>query len=116
MTNYRSDQLDRARIWGWFVYVVAEEGGAYSKIGTAANPKYRLESLRNGNPRPLVIAATWRLASRDEAFKLEKAALVAMGIGRSPGRDWVRTTPSKAIEAVERELVRLGFKMWVEAA
>lgn len=111
MSNYFSDQNDLGKRWGWHVYVVIEEGGAFVKIGTARSLAYRLDGLKNGNPRPLRVVKSWCLDSRPSALAVEKAALKACGAKRIAGRDWVMGNPESAIAAVEFAIERLGAKL-----
>ncbi len=111
MSNYFSDQNQLGKLWGWNVYVISEGGGEYVKIGTARSLLYRLDGLRNGNPRVLHIAKSWLLESRPAAFAVEKAALAACSGARLVGRDWVKCDAAAAIAAVEGAIVRLGVKL-----
>lgn len=110
MPNYKSDQMQLAAIYGWYVYVLAEEGGEYSKIGTAQRPQFRVGTIQNGNPRRLKIAMTWHMQRREDAFSIEVLALAMLGDARLPGRDWVHYDAIESIAAVRSAIVGLGIK------
>lgn len=106
-SNDFAAQTKLAKLHGWHVYVAYELEGPYTKVGTASNVKYRLSSLRNGNPRELVLYAVWRVSSRLEAFTLEREVLSRAEAKRVPGRDWVMLShrvSAKLVEAVASEL------------
>lgn len=106
----RSDLITISNKFGWHLYVLTEEGGEYSKIGTATNVKYRLAGLQNGNPRRLRIVGIWHLESRDAAFKVEIAALCRLGVARLKGRDWVKCEGEEARAAVLSVFRKLGIR------
>lgn len=108
--NYFSDQIKAGKLHGWHVYVIAEDGNEFSKIGTAFNLTYRLAGLKNGNPRPLRIARSWHLDSREAAYAVEKVALATCA-GRLPGRDWLDCAPEIAIAAVETAISNARAKL-----
>jgi hypothetical protein len=89
----------------WFVYVAFEYGADESgpcKIGTANDVKYRLAGLQNGNPRRLVIAATYKFGNRASALAVEKAIHAEFKESRLPNRDWFFIAPRALTEAIER--------------
>lgn len=94
--------LDRAH----FVYVLAEAGGedaGPTKIGTATNVAYRVDSLRGGNPRRLVIIETFALPSRDRALAVERAvkdSLTCVAVGR----DWLVEGSATVLDAIRKVL------------
>lgn len=98
MTNYKSDQIQHSRIHGWHVYLAEEKGGRFCKIGTAANPRYRVASLCNGNPRPIVLLRSWKM-QREQAFRIERAALEKLA-GRISNRDWAKCSRDEAAAAI----------------
>lgn len=107
MSNDKSHQLRLSEIYGWHVYLIVETGGDYCKIGTASRPKYRIESIQNGNPRILQPVAIWHVKSREAAFLVEADALLRLD-GRLRGRDWVKCNPSAAYDSVLAALTHLG--------
>ena len=103
--------MKRAELHGWHIYVVYELEGPYTKIGTAGTVAYRVASLRDGNPRKLEIYKSWRLSSRENAFKVERAALARAEAKRVPGRDWVLLSHNLAAKLVEGAATELEITM-----
>jgi hypothetical protein len=95
----KSDLHALSRIYGWYVYVLEEDDGAFSKIGTSARVDCRAIGLRGGNPRELFVMASWHFASRDLALRVERLALESCP-GRIAGRDWIKGDAFQAISAV----------------
>lgn len=58
-----------------FVYVIAEVGGEYCKVGVAGSPEDRMQLLRPGNGRELKVFRFWQIPSRAEAFGIERIVL-----------------------------------------
>lgn len=110
-SNDFSSQTKVGKLHGWNVYVVYELEGLYTKIGTASNVKYRLSSLRNGNPRELRPYAVWRVSSRLEAFTLERTVLARAGAKRVAGRDWVMLSHQITAKLVEAAASELGIPL-----
>lgn len=110
MGNSYHNQVRTGELHGWHVYVLSEEGGEYSKIGSATNIKYRVSGLRNGNPRDLSVACDWHFTGRAGARAVEARALKLAGSKRIPGRDWLRATPEQAIELVETAISDLAAR------
>jgi hypothetical protein len=109
--NDYASQSRLSDLHGWYIYIVYELDGLYSKIGTAATVQYRLSGLQNGNPRKLVLFKSWRVASRSDAFKVERAALARAEPKRVPNRDWVLLSHFVAAELVEAAAVELNIPM-----
>lgn len=97
MANYYSDQMDRSKANGWYVYVVSMP--RFSKIGTAACVARRLAGIQNGNPYALKVEAIWHFKCRNEAMAVESTALKMIAC-RIPKRDWCECPPDLAIWAV----------------
>lgn len=110
MANSYADQERAGEMLGWHVYVLSEDGDAYCKIGSALTVKYRVEGLRNGNPRQLIVVADWHFASRQDARAVESHALVLCAAWRLPGRDWLKMPSSSAIGFVVNAIAELGAK------
>lgn len=106
MSNDRASQLKTSEIHGWHVYVISEEGREFSKIGSACRPQYRIDSIRNGNPRKLEIIKTWHLNSREIARRVEREAILSMP-SRVKNRDWIAGSPEDAISAVEAAISKI---------
>ena len=94
----------------WRVYILAEEGNEFCKIGSAANPKYRIDQLQAGNPRRIRMVSAWRLCNRDAALAVESLALKNAGLLRLDRRDWLQCTPEAAIAFVRSALAHLDAK------
>lgn len=85
--------------------------GPYTKIGTAINVKYRLSSLRNGNPRKLNLHKIWHVSSRADALKLEREVLIRAVSKRVDGRDWVLLSHELAVILVLAAARDLGIAL-----
>ncbi len=109
MPNAYSDQVDAGDIHGWHVYVLAEEGDEYCKIGSALTVKYRIDGLKNGNPRKLAVVADYHCQTRDAARAVEARALAMATAHRLPRRDWLKVSHLAAIGFVERAIADLGI-------
>ena len=110
MANSYADQAKAGEMHGWHVYVLSEEGDAYCKIGSALTVKYRVEGLRNGNPRALTVRADWHFSSRQEARSVEARALMLSDPWRLLGRDWLKMPASNAVGFVVNAIAELGAK------
>jgi hypothetical protein len=108
MGNSYADQIRTGDIRGWHVYVIAEEGDAFCKIGSAVTVVYRLQQLQNGNPRRLRLIADWHLSSRDAARAVESHALASAGLLRLERRGWLECQPDAAVSFVRCAIARLG--------
>lgn len=109
--NDYASQQQLSNMHGWHIYILYEQEGLYSKIGTAAVVQYRVASLQNGNPRKLVLHKYWHLKSRAQAFAVEKAALEKAEVKRVPGRDWVLLSHIMAAELVKEAADELNIEM-----
>ena len=87
----------------WFVYIIYEEGGEDGpvKIGTAVNVEYRINSMRAGNWRRLMVARTFAVRSRSLALRIEREALSQLSDCRIPTRDWVDCHIDRAAWIIE---------------
>lgn len=110
MANSYADQTKAGDMHGWHVYVISEDGNAFSKIGSALTVDYRLSSLGNGNPRKLTVVRDWHFTNRSGARAVEKRALDISGATRLTGRDWLRCPYWVAIEYVEIAITELSRK------
>lgn len=104
MSNYRSDQIKRGKIHGWYVYVLYEEGTGFAKIGSAARTDYRLGSLQSGNPRRLQVLKAWHLDDRETARMVEMTALKNAGEFRIPKSEWLKPG-ADAVALVEAAII-----------
>jgi hypothetical protein len=110
MPNAYSDQVRAGVIHGWHVYVLSEEGDSYSKIGSALSVKYRVDGLRNGNPRILAVIQQWHFTSRAGARAVEARALALGDEYRLKNRDWLRLSARDSVHLVELAMAELGVK------
>ena len=94
---------------GWHVYVLSEAGDEYCKIGSALTVKYRVDGLRNGNPRVLSVVADWHFSSRDSARAIESRALISASTFRLPRRDWLKMPSNAAVGLIDRAIAELGL-------
>lgn len=108
MANAYSDQMRAGELHGWRVYVLSEEGDAYCKIGSALTVKYRVDGLRNGNPRVLTVVRDWHFSGRSIARAVEARALELGDEYRLKNRDWLKLSASRAIQLVELAMEELG--------
>jgi hypothetical protein len=83
-----------------FVYLIAEKGTEFCKVGVADDIEARIATLQIGNPRPLFVANCWSLASRSEAFSLESLVLKAFA-GESAIGEWVKASPKRVAQFVD---------------
>jgi hypothetical protein len=109
MANY--DHLMRiSELRGWHVYVLAEEGDAFCKIGTTSTPHHSIQQLQNGNPRQMRVVADWHFASRALARSVESKALDSAGLLRLERRNWLECSPEAAVGFVKCAMARLGIE------
>lgn len=85
----------------WYVYLAAEDGGEFVKVGTARDARHRVNSLRNGNPRSLTIVACVECCTVTRAWEVETAVLTSLGRARLGRRDWMRCSQDEAIAALK---------------
>lgn len=112
MAGYRSDQIKTGNIYGWHVYIIKEDGNTgYCKIGSTSRVDYRLDGLRTGNPRKLILFRSWHLDSREIARNLETTALHLAGPKRLPKSEWLKCSSDEAAEIVERAILETGAVM-----
>lgn len=109
MANSFADQVRAGDRHGWRVYVLSERGEEFCKIGSALTVSYRIQSLRNGNPRPLLLVAEWVFASRQQARMVESRALINAGPLRIQGRDWLECSSTIAVDLIENAISELGL-------
>jgi hypothetical protein len=86
------------------IYVMAEDGGAFCKIGISANNDIlrRIRDLRGGNPRELSIVFSLELG--EKARRIERMAHSALWTKRAQGRartEWFAVTPAEAVAAIQ---------------
>jgi hypothetical protein len=93
---------------GCHVYVIAEEGDAFCKIGSADTVAYLLQQLQNGNPRRLRVIADWHVSGRDAARAVGSHALISAGLLRLERRGWLECHPDAAVSFVRCAMARLG--------
>lgn len=105
----KSDLNRLSEIYGWHVYVISEEGGEFSKVGTSLRPNLRIDGLQNGNPRPLRLVAIWHLKTRGDALLLEARILARLGEARLSRRDWVRQPASVVIDELRATIKSRGI-------
>jgi hypothetical protein len=110
VANSYADQAKAGEMHGWHVYVLSEDGDEYCKIGSALTVKYRVEGLRNGNPRDLKVVVDWHFASRHDSRSVETRALILCADRRLPGRDWLRMPASSAVGMVVNAIAELGIQ------
>lgn len=108
MASY-ADQFDSSSRHGWHLYLLTEDGGEYCKVGTALTVKYRVDGLRNGNPRKLVLVGDWHFPDREDALAVEALVLSLASSHRVPRRDWLKLDVSEAIGFVLRAIAMLGL-------
>jgi hypothetical protein len=108
MGNSYADQVRTCNARGWHVYVIAEKGDAFCKIGSAVTVAYLLQQLQNGNPRRLRLIADWHVSSRDAARAVESHALTSAGLLRLERRNWLECHPDAAVSFVRCAMARLG--------
>lgn len=100
------DTFDNAR-GPWFLYVVYEQGSVKhgpTKVGTAINVKYRVDGLRHGNWRELVIRKTFQVKDRGAALALEKRVHQHFHGRRLFKRDWFLCAPDDLIAFIEAHI------------
>lgn len=110
MSSNYAQQLAASKMHGWHVYVLAEDGGEYSKIGSALNFRYRLAGVQGGNPRKLILCAVWHFKDRGHARQVEAWALGRADVERVAKRDWVKCRPERAIELVKLAIRAAGHE------
>lgn len=54
------------------VYIIAEEGTDFIKIGVADRPQSRVSCLQTGNPRQISLHVTYPFPSREQAMQAER--------------------------------------------
>ena len=94
---------------GWSVYVAAEDGGDFSKVGTSVRLDNRIVQLQNGNPRQLNIVASWHLNTRRDAMRLEQYVLARMGHLRLYNRDWIKCHHALLVGSVNDVIKKYRF-------
>lgn len=72
-----------------YVYMISEGEFGPIKVGVANNPNVRVKELQVGNPKPLHVAHSWAMFSRQEAFDVERRVLDEMAPYRLVG-EWIQ--------------------------
>jgi hypothetical protein len=93
-----------------YLYVLAEEGEAFCKIGSASTPVYIIQQFQVGNPRRLRVVANWGFSSRNLARSVESRALDSAGLLRLDRRNWLECSPEAAVAFVKCAMARLGIE------
>lgn len=85
------------------VYVVAEEGGAWCKVGISASNDInrRLRELQMGNPRRLTIVFTLQTETARAIERIAHSMLWRNHAGNKARSEWFSVTAQEAIEAVK---------------
>lgn len=85
------------------VYVIAEDGGAWCKIGISASNDInrRLRELQMGNPRRLTIVFTLQTETARAIERLAHSMLWRNHAGNKARSEWFAVTAQEAIEAVK---------------
>lgn len=86
------------------VYVVAEDGGDFVKIGISKDAAKRVKEIQGGNPRPLRVAFTTHGTDRAIAEQIEFRTHHLLRDHRHEG-EWFRCSVDLAIEAMEKAIV-----------
>lgn len=110
-SNDFASQSALSALHGWHIYVLYEDDGPYTKIGTALTVKYRLSGLQNGNPRKLLLFKVWHVSGRAAAMRIERAALARSEPKRVKGRDWVMLSHQVAAALVEKCAAEVGVNL-----
>lgn len=85
------------------VYVIAEEGGAWCKIGISASNDInrRVRELQMGNPRRLAVVFTLQTETARAIEKVAHSMLWRNHAGNKARSEWFSVTAQTAIEAVK---------------
>lgn len=83
------------------VYVIAEKGTKYCKVGISDNPGARLSTIQTGNPRKLFVAFRTDPMDRDFAAQIEYRLLKAMRDFRKEG-EWLRVPHEILRDEIQR--------------
>lgn len=78
-----------------FLYVMTDEMGFF-KIGISSDPEARLSSIQTGNPRNLLLVATWRADNELSAKRMEKRLHLGAGRHRTKG-EWFFSRSHEAV-------------------
>lgn len=83
-----------------YIYVIAEAGSGFIKVGVAQNPRARLSTLQTGNPRKLSLEFVHECQSRLAAEQVEYRAHGTMLRWRKEG-EWFDVPLDHAIQEVK---------------
>lgn len=93
----------------FYLYVVANIGTEFLKIGVSSNPRKRVLTMQTGNPLPLKIAHVRGFNSSEIAFQVEARMHFILGAFNKHG-EWFSTSISNSIECLDKAYTQVRNK------
>jgi hypothetical protein len=91
-----------------FLYIMTEGPDGPVKIGRSKNPWARIHDLQIGNPRPISVAATWRM-TRNDAIEAERMLHEELDMVQLEG-EWFNFDVQTIVDMVPNFLGAIGFE------